>query len=650
MLRVSRLSIRAAGLVSCLRAGLLVRVGVGVAAGCAPVEEDTGPVVVVLVDDDGDGWALPLDCDDTLVGIHPGASERCNGSDDDCDGQVDDHPADGVEAWLDLDRDGWGDPSTRDLWCGDPEEDTRPWVTNDGDCDDGDHTTHPASLETCAEAGDEDCDGGTNDPGAIGCVPWYEDRDGDGVGIESARCLCEAEGNDRAPTSGDCDDGDPARVDTCGLHGAYSLGDADIAIVGGSAQGGAGTALAAAGDPDGDGWPDLLLAGIDDRTRPTWWLVRGPFDGDKDLLAPSATFQESILQTTTTLSASGGVDLDGDIGADLVLAGYGRTDSSRWAGFAYVVSGGVSGAVDLANSDAWFEGPRTSAQYALHVAASPDTDGNGVGDLLVGGAWSSAVWLFPGPVTGVLDANDALCTLAAPGAGLGLAVAAAGDTDGDGLHDVLAGAPTAGSSGQGAAWLVAGGVVGFLGEEDVTAVLWGTIPGGLTGQSVAGPGDIDGDGYDDLLVGGPAEAGGVSQAGSAWLVHGPVSGTVSLDDAVARLDGIGPQDNAFVVTRAGDIDADGAADLLVGAPGSDLAGADAGMAVVYYGPVTGVLRTLEADVRLYGLALGDSAGAALAGAGDLDLDGHEDIVIGVPGLDFGDVDAGGAFVVHGGPR
>ncbi|MDP2317238.1 MAG: MopE-related protein [Pseudomonadota bacterium] len=629
-----------------LRWGLVL----GGLAGCGPMDEDSGGPEIVLVDVDGDGWALPLDCDDTLVGIHPGATERCNGGDDDCDGQIDDHPIDGFWGWLDMDRDGWGDAATRDLWCGDFEAVTLPWVTNDGDCDDGDFTVHPNAVETCGDATDEDCDGNHNDLGASGCVPWYEDLDGDGVGIESDRCLCEAEGNYRAASAGDCDDGDRERIDTCGVSGAHSLESADIAIVGASPRDGAGSAVAAVGDPDGDGWPDLVIAGTG--TRATWRLVRGPYAGDKDLGAASAVFSESTLSSAVSATASGGVDLDADGADDIVIAGYGLdgASGSRWVGVAYVVSGAVSGTVDLDAADARFLGPNTTAQFSIDVAASPDTDGDGIGDLLVGGTWSESAWLFRGPLDGPMETADAALTLTDAGGRLGTSVAAAGDVDGDGLADLLAGAQTAGDASVGAAWLVSGGTSGPINEADATAVLWGAAPISFTGASVAGPGDVDGDGYDDVLVGGPATVGAMFQAGSVWLVHGPVSGSFALDDAAARVDGIAIQSGAFVTGRAGDVDADGAADLLVGVPNADTVGTLGGAAMLFFGPVSGTVRTVDADVRLYGLAAGDTAGTAVAGAGDLDKDGYDDLLVGVPGLDLGALDAGGAYVWRGGPR
>jgi len=109
-------------------------------------------------------------------------------------------------------------------------------------------------------------------------------------------------------------------------------------------------------------------------------------------------------------------------------------------------------------------------------------------------------------------------------------------------------------------------------------------------------------------------------------------------------------DLAFSVTGAGDIDADGFDDVLVGSPNNSTGAVEGGAAAVYYGPIAGSLRTVDAGLRLYGGGREDAAGAGLAGPGDLDLDGFDDLVVGVPGLDLGGEDAGGAYIVRGAAR
>lgn len=625
-----------------------------VVAACAPTEdspgEDSAAAEAVLIDDDGDGWAFPLDCRDNSADIHPGASERCNDVDDDCDGKVDDHPADGSWGWLDLDRDGWGDPSTKDLWCSESEDYVLPWVNKDGDCDDGDSTIHPASVESCDHPADENCNGDTNDSDALGCTFWYEDLDSDGTGTERASCLCQAEGNFRARSAGDCDDADPTRVDGCGLSGASILGENGIALIGAEPATFAGTSVSGAGDADGDGWLDVLVAGP--QTGPSWLLVRGPFDTDRDLGASSARFTEPRLRPAFPAMVGGGIDLDGDGGDDLVLAGYGVSSrpAGGWTGVAAILGGTLSGQIDLSHADAQFESPITPSRYTMQVAVSQDTDGDDIGDLLVSGTWNQSAWVFPGPLEGTFDATEAACTIRGGEGDMGAAVAAAGDVDGDGLGDILVGAPLFGSQTEGAAWLVAGGMTGIVGVHEATAVMWGPTARASAGVTLAGPGDVDGDGYDDLLIGGRADVGGHSVAGSVWLVRGPVTGTFSLLRADARIDGVASLDAAYVIGHVGDLDRDGAADIVIGSPRDDTTSIGAGAAFVFFGPIEGTALNTDGESRLYGAASNDAAGTAIAGAGDLDLDGYPDFLVGAPGFDRGGWDAGGAFVVHGADR
>jgi len=198
--------------------------------------EGAGGCFVFFDDADGDGWGASGgagrclckatgtntattggDCDETNVGIHPDATETCNGLDDDCDGDTDPAGTMGCTAhYLDLDRDGWGTSSSKCL-CG-PSGD---WVASrSGDCDDGDPSANPGGIEKCETGRDEDCNGQTDEAGCQGCTTFYKDQDGDGYGVASdSQCLGEASGTYSSTMTGDCSDGDgavnPAAAEAC---------------------------------------------------------------------------------------------------------------------------------------------------------------------------------------------------------------------------------------------------------------------------------------------------------------------------------------------------------------------------------------------------------------------------------------------------
>ncbi len=146
------------------------------ALGCEPKDskppEDTGPV---SMDGDGDGYVSVDDCDDANPAIHPGADERCDGVDNDCDGEIDEDDAvDMLDWYLDADGDGWGDQAGLTEACEIPSA----HVERAGDCDDDDPEIHPGAAERCNGL-DDDCDGAVDeDPTEV----WYADADGDGYG------------------------------------------------------------------------------------------------------------------------------------------------------------------------------------------------------------------------------------------------------------------------------------------------------------------------------------------------------------------------------------------------------------------------------------------------------------------------------------
>ncbi len=292
-------------------------------------------------------------------------------------------------------------------------------------------------------------------------------------------------------------------------------------------------------------------------------------------------------------------------------------------------------------------------QHAGRVLASGDVDGDGAEELLVTTVrdddYEGGAWLLSALPEGQGSLEEHGLRLEGSGSTLGAGRAASlGDTDGDGLADLLISAPYPGSD---ALLLLAAPF-----EQDLELAEAGTRlageDGGTTGHD-AQLVDLDGDGLCDVVAGAPGGFGS-SDAGAVFLVHAPIAeGTTSLAlEARATLAGAEPGDGAGRTLRAGgDVDGDGLADLLVGAYGHDAAGQASGAA--YLLPSGSIMAMDGADLsaaahRFHGEAAGDTAGFAVSGAGDVDGDGLSDLLIGADCAgDAGEL-SGKAYLILGG--
>lgn len=246
-------------------------------------------------------------------------------------------------------------------------------------------------------------------------------------------------------------------------------------------------------------------------------------------------------------------------------------------------------------------------------------------------------------VRGVLNLGQEVADLTAagamPGAGLGESTAAA-DINQDGFADLVVGAPgsnSEGRSGAGAVYVIYGrsgrppALVDFSTATIGTSAIVGPEAGAGLGTAVA-IGDVNGDGFRDLILGAPSASPGSRQgAGSVFIVYGrtgslPAKIDLALSNAgVLRLDGESAGDAFGRAVAAGNINGDAFADVIVGAPGSSPNGRSrAGQGYVYSGG-----PTLENPVRVAGAAAGDGLGGA-AGAGDLNRDGLDEVLLGAP--------------------
>ena len=281
------------------------------------------------------------------------------------------------------------------------------------------------------------------------------------------------------------------------------------------------------------------------------------------------------------------------------------------------------------------DGAATGDQSGFSVSGAGDANGDGVPDFLVGSPNADVLATDGGSVQVISGANGSLL-YQIDGNGvsdqMGRAVAGAGDVNGDGYDDFVIGIALDDDNGTNS-----GSALVYSGQDgSLLYAFLGENPGDAFGSSVDGAGDVNGDNYDDVIVGAPGHDANGPQAGRAQVFSG-LNGTV-----LYTWDGDGAQDSfGQRVSGAGDTDGDGFADLLVAAPFDDDRANNGGMTRLFSGQ-TGSVR-----FTLYSAGAGDNFGSDVDGAHDVNGDGFDDFLVGARYDDTAAFDAG-AIVVYSG--
>ncbi|MCE7058539.1 FG-GAP-like repeat-containing protein [Dyadobacter sp. CY343] len=408
-----------------------------------------------------------------------------------------------------------------------------------------------------------------------------------------------------------------------------------------------GNTVGLAGDVNGDGYSDVLVcARAYDNGQTNEGIVFLYHGSSAGLSANPVLIEQNQSESMFGFAASGAGDVNGDGYSDIVVGArlYDKGETDEGAVFVYH---GSAAGINSNSPAATLESNQANAYLGHTVNTAGDVNGDGYSDVIAGANMydkgqlnEGAAFVHYGSAAGigaqaavVLEKNQAE-------AQLGSSVASAGDANGDGYADVIVGAMfyDNGQSNEGAAFVYQGSAIGLstipvskFESEQANAQL---------GNSVASAGDINGDGYSDVLMGSIAYDKGQVDEGAAFIWYGEAGGISSIP---FKLEGSNPfAQMGWSIAHVGDVNGDGYDDVGIAADGYDNGQTSEGAVFIYHGSQLGLnpmpVTTIEGNQKYARMG-------SIASAGDVNGDGYGDIIIGVPL--YGENNAGAVFIYHG---
>jgi len=478
------------------------------------------------------------------------------------------------------------------------------------------------------------------------------------------------------------------------------LNAANVRVDGAAVSDQSGRSVSGAGDVNGDGRDDVIVgataAGNNSRTiSGSSYVIYGQASNTNiDLLtltiAQGFRIDGAAASDQSGSSVSGAGDVNGDGRDDVIIGANGADNNARGgSGSSYVIYGRVSNTnIDLLSltiaQGFRIDGAAASDNSGRSVSGAGDVNGDGRDDVIVGApaagnnsrTISGSSYVIYGQAS---NTNIDLLTLtiaqgfridgAAASDQSGSSVSGAGDVNGDGRDDVIVGAPAADNNSRGNS----GSSYVIYGQASNTNIdllslttsqgfrIDGAAASDQSGISVSGAGDVNGDGRDDVIVGADlADNNSRTSSGSSYVIYGQASNTnidlLPLTTSQGfRIDGAVLLDTSGTsVSGAGDVNGDGRDDVIVGASGADNNSRSAsGSSYVIYGQVSNtnidlLTLTIAQGFRIDGAAASDQSGISVSGAGDVNGDGRDDVIVGADLADNNSrTSSGSSYVIYG---
>jgi hypothetical protein len=409
-----------------------------------------------------------------------------------------------------------------------------------------------------------------------------------------------------------------------------------------------GFSVAGAGDVNGDNFDDVIVGAPEYNNGSTDEGMAFVYHGSPAGLSATADWTRDSDQSYAELgySLSGAGDVNND-GYDDVIVGAPYYQSSSFhedEGWAMVYHGSATG---LSPSADWYVQANIQMAFlGASVSSAGDVNDDGYDDVIIG-AYSMTsgdideglAFVYHGDSTGLSSSADWTGEGNEYEAEYGWSVSCAGDVNNDGYDDVIVGAPRYGVSDRGAAFVYHGSATGLSATADWSVE--GEDDGHHLGYSVSGAGDVNNDGYDDVIFGAPQYVNGEISEGAAYLHYGSASGLSATPGWVSESN----QAHSYMgrsVAGLGDINNDGYDDVIVGASWYDSGESNEGIVFVYFGSASG-LEEYPGWIA-EGNQVDAYFGSCVAGAGDVDGDGDAEVLVGAGKYD---VDSGAMGMVAG---